>query len=367
MEPKYIVLRKDLEHNIRILQKLAAGKVIWGVVKGNGYGLGIAALARILNDCGVDHLAVTSLAEAQAIREAGLTENPILMLRGSTDPQEVEGLLKLGVILSVGSLEDVSVLEETAERLDVVADVHVEMDTGMGRYGFSTDRVNLKWMLGLYWPGESPHIHPTGIYTHFHTAGDRRTTERQYRAFYNAVQFLQETKCDVGMIHCCNSTAFWKYPEYYEDGVRLGSAILGRVSWAEKAGLRKIGWVEAPIQEIQYLPEGGNVGYGSACNAPRHTELAVVGVGYYHGFAVERGYDVFRPRDCIRGMARYLKYLITRRRLKVIIGSRSCRVMGHVGMLNLEADVSGMQCQPGDLVVIPVNPLDLKGMEVEYR
>ena len=66
------------------------------MVKGNGYGLGIVPLARILNDCGVDHLAVASLAEARTLREAGFTENPILMLRGSADPQEVEELLKLG-------------------------------------------------------------------------------------------------------------------------------------------------------------------------------------------------------------------------------------------------------------------------------
>ena len=51
----------------------------------------------------------------------------------------------------------------------------------------------------------------------------------------------------------------------------------------------------------------------------------------------------------------------------MVVGDRICRVMGHVGMLNLEANVTGMQCRPGAPVLIPVNPLDLKGMEVEYR
>lgn len=138
MEPKYIVKRADLEYNIRVLRNLAKGKVIWGVVKGNGYGLGIVPLARILNDCGVDHLAVASLAEARTLREAGFTENPILMLRGSADPQEVEELLKLGVTLSLGSREDYFTLKRTAERLDVVADVHLELDTGMA--GMATAR-----------------------------------------------------------------------------------------------------------------------------------------------------------------------------------------------------------------------------------
>lgn len=109
------------------------------------------------------------------------------------------------------------------------------------------------------------------------------------------------------------------------------------------------------------------MGYGNACKVSRGHDLAVVGVGYFHGFGVERGYDVFRIRDCLHGMARYLKYMILRRRLTVTIHGKTCRVLGHVGMLNLVADVTGLKCQPGDLVTIQINPLDLKGMEIEYR
>ncbi len=151
------------------------------------------------------------------------------------------------------------------------------------------------------------------------------------------------------------------------DAVRLGSVFLGRVSYAEEAGLSRVGWVEAPIQEVREVQAGSNVGYGSACTVQEDTTLAVVGVGYYHGFAVERGYDVYRPQDCLRNMARYLKYMLTGRKLKVYIADTLCPVLGHVGMLNLVADVTGLECRPGDPVYIPVNPLDRKGMEIEYR
>lgn len=181
------------------------------------------------------------------------------------------------------------------------------------------------------------------------------------------LRFLQFMDCDPGMIHCCNSLAFWKYPQYHMDAVRLGSVFLGRVSYAEEAGLSRVGWVEAPIQEVREVQAGSNVGYGSACTVQEDTTLAVVGVGYYHGFAVERGYDVYRPQDCLRNMARYLKYMLTGRKLKVYIADTLCPVLGHVGMLNLVADVTGLECRPGDPVYIPVNPLDRKGMEIEYR
>ena len=364
MEPKYIVREKALDQNLPVILEKAKGKSIWGVVKGDGYGLGLAYLAQKLNSCGITHFAVTSLPEARGVRDAGLTENPVLMLRGATDPQEAEELLRLDVICSVGSREDAEVLEAAAERLGVTARAHVEIDTGMGRYGFLP--AELPWILPLY-RGEYAHIRVTGPYTHFHTAGHPKVTAHQFERFQQVLRFLQFMDCDPGMIHCCNSLAFWKYPQYHMDAVRLGSVFLGRVSYAEEAGLSRVGWVEAPIQEVREVQAGSNVGYGSACTVQEDTTLAVVGVGYYHGFAVERGYDVYRPQDCLRNMARYLKYMLTGRKLKVYIADTLCPVLGHVGMLNLVADVTGLECRPGDPVYIPVNPLDRKGMEIEYR
>lgn len=364
MEPKYIVREKDLDQNLQVILEKAKGKIIWGVVKGDGYGLGLAYLAQKLNSCGITHFAVTSLPEARGVRDAGLTENPVLMLRGATDPQEAEELLRLDVICSVGSREDAEVLEAAAERLGVTARAHVEIDTGMGQYGFLP--AELPWILPLY-RGEYAHIRVTGTYTHFHTAGHPKVTAHQFERFQQVLRFLQFMDCDPGMIHCCNSLAFWKYPQYHMDAVRLGSVFLGRVSYAEEAGLSRVGWVEAPIQEVREVQAGSNVGYGSACTVQEDTTLAVVGVGYYHGFAVERGYDVYRPQDCLRNMARYLKYMLTGRKLKVYIADTLCPVLGHVGMLNLVADVTGLECRPGDPVYIPVNPLDRKGMEIEYR
>ena len=364
MEPKYIVREKDLDQNLQVILEKAKGKIIWGVVKGDGYGLGLAYLAQKLNSCGITHFAVTSLPEARGVRDAGLTENPVLMLRGATDPQEAEELLRLDVICSVGSREDAEVLEAAAERLGVTARAHVEIDTGMGRYGFLP--AELPWILPLY-RGEYAHIRVTGTYAHFHTAGHPKVTAHQFERFQQVLRFLQFMDCDPGMIHCCNSLAFWKYPQYHMDAVRLGSVFLGRVSYAEEAGLSRVGWVEAPIQEVREVQAGSNVGYGSACTVQEDTTLAVVGVGYYHGFAVERGYDVYRPQDCLRNMARYLKYMLTGRKLKVYIADTLCPVLGHVGMLNLVADVTGLECRPGDPVYIPVNPLDRKGMEIEYR
>ena len=76
---------------------------------------------------------------------------------------------------------------------------------------------------------------------------------------------------------------------------------------------------------------------------------------------------MFRIRDCLRSMGRYLKYLLKRRCLTVEVNGKTCKVLGHVGMVNLIADVTDISCALHDPVKLQINPLDLKGMEVIYR
>ena len=128
-----------------------------------------------------------------------------------------------------------------------------------------------------------------------------------------------------------------------------------------------MGYVRAEVEELRCLPKGHNVGYGGDCRLRRETRIAVVGVGYLHGFSVERGYDVFRPRDCLRSMGRYLKYLLKGKKLWVEVNGHPCPVLGHVGMVNLVADVTDVPCQVHDPVTVQINPLDLKGMDVVFR
>lgn len=359
----YIVEKQDLAHNLQVLREKARGKTIWGVVKGNGYGLGAAKLALTLAEMGISHFAVTDVPEVRALREAGLTESEILMLRCTNEAPEVQELLRLGAICSVGSLEDAAAVEAAAAGLGITARVHVKIDTGMGRYGFLPE----DWPDAVSVFRDYPHIQATGVFTHFHRAGNEQETQLQFILFRMVLSQIRKDGYDPGMVHCCNSLALWYSPEEYQcDAVRLGSALLGRVPYASEAGLRRIGWVEATVEELRRLPGGHNVGYGEY-RVRGETRVAVVSVGYLHGFSVERGYDLFRPKDCLRNMGRYLKYLLQRRRLTVEVNGRPCNVLGHVGMVNLVADVTQIPCRLGDPVRIQINPLDLKAMDVVFR
>ena len=144
----YVVSRDKLSYNIEELKKRANGVPIWAVIKGDGYGLGVLPLAELLGEHGIDRFCVTSLREARILRDNGFDRAQILMLRSVTDREELGELLDLRVILTIGSWECAQMVERAAaDRVDI-AEVHLKIDTGMGRYGFTPD--DMEHLTALY-------------------------------------------------------------------------------------------------------------------------------------------------------------------------------------------------------------------------
>ena len=95
---RYVVKRDDLHHNIRLILEKAAGKTVWGVIKGDGYGLGVVNMARELAGQGIDHFAVTDVSEVRALREAGF-DCPVLMMSATAERDTLRQLLALDAIV----------------------------------------------------------------------------------------------------------------------------------------------------------------------------------------------------------------------------------------------------------------------------
>ena len=265
----YVVEKEALSHNIELLQKMANGVPIWAVLKGNGYGIGVLPLARHLAEAGIDHFCVTEVREAELLRENGFEDASILMLRSTGDPAELNRLMDLRVILTIGSWETACAINAiAAERADVV-EAHLKIDTGMGRYGFLPEDMN--HILGVY--REQKNIAVSGVYTHFNCAfGSKKLTHQEFETFQKTVSAIREAGFETGTVHCCNSSAFLRFPEMHCDGVRLGSAILGRVPFHTK--LRPVGYAEAHVEELRVLPKGHPTGYGAMWTAREDTPVA---------------------------------------------------------------------------------------------
>lgn len=358
----YQVSRETLANNIRLLKKQAGDVPIWAVVKGDGYGLGVLPLAEVLAEEGIDRFCVTEVREAEILRENGFADAQILMLRATSERSELQRLLDLRVILTVGSTQTAALIDRiAAERADIAA-VHIKIDTGMGRFGFLPEET--AQILALY--RERKNLAICGMYTHFNCAfADDALTQREFDAFRQVVETVRAAGLETGTVHCCNSSAFWKHPEMHCDGVRLGSAILGRMPFRTK--LRPVGFVQTQIDAVRTLPKGHSTGYGATWHAKKDTPIAIIPVGWYHGFRVSCQPTLSTRNACFRAALGNLKRMLRPERVTVEINGTPCPVVGAIGMLHCAVDVTGVACTVGDSVTLPLNPLHRNGIPVVFR
>ena len=279
-----------LARNLDRLRRAASARII-GVVKGNGYGLGLTDYARFLTEHGVDMLAVSTAEEAAALRQAGIAAE-VLMLSSTAVPRDVAVLLDCGAILTVGSCAAAETVSAVAVEKGVTARVHVKLDTGMGRFGFLPQDVTEAAALLK----SLPSMRVEGVFTHFANTTDEALTRRQYQQFQEGAALLERAGIETGLRHVCASSAFLRYPEMQLDAVRLGSALLGRLSVPDPLGLEKIGWLETQVMELKDLPSGWKVGYTGAYRTKRPTRLALLPAGYTSGVGVTEESNALRLR-----------------------------------------------------------------------
>lgn len=358
----YIVERSSLANNLDIVLKQANGTPVRAVLKGNGYGLGIQPMAELCREKGITRFAVFDPQEVIKLRESGVTEEQILLLLPLAHESEVEQLWDQNVIYTIGGRDSGDVLCEVARRHGEPANAHIKIDTGMGRFGFLPSEMDE--IKSMYEANDALQI--TGIYTHFHTALSRSDTMVQFKLFEETCNRLQAAGHDIGERHCANTTTLFLYPEMHMDSVRTGSGILGRVAFPGEYGMQKVGYVEADIESIRTLPKGTNIGYGGVYHLKRETKVAVIGVGFYHGFGTQRTRNIFRFRDYVRQGIDLLRSMVHPNKLSVTINGKTAYVLGNVGMMNTYIDVTELDCSLQDKVRIEVNPLLQKDLPIRY-
>lgn len=337
---------------------------IIAVVKGNGYGLGLVEYTKFLIDQGLSFFAVATIEEAVALREAGIQEE-ILMLSSTAIKEEVEILIKNKIILTIGSKEDVEIVEQIGKEQNKEVNVHLKIDTGFGRYGFIYNKRDE--MIEIV--KQAKHIKIQGTFSHFSVSFfDDHYTKVQFDRFMDTIAVLQMNEIQTGMLHICNSSAFLKFPHMHLNAVRIGSAFLGRLSFQNTIGLKKIGHLEAQITEIKELPKGFNIGYSNIYKTPKKMKVAIIPCGYMNGVNVKNDKDMFRSIDKIRYLVQSIKAFAKKQAIYVEINGSKCEVLGRIGTYHVVCDIGQKNIKIGDIAVFPINTkfVDAK-LRREYR
>lgn len=353
---RLIIDRAAIRTNMAVIKERAQKAALYGVVAGEGGGVGTVRLARLLRDEGVTRFGVSSVSEAQQLREAGFETEEILMLRSTVDREELERLVDLSVVCTVSSVDTGLALNAVAENRSTVAEAHIQVDTGLGFGGFLISEPE-KILLAYR---SLPNVALSGIYTQLHAVtGKSQEVERQLKEFQQVLEAIHKAGFETGTVHAAGSFALLHFDDARLDAVRAGSAVLGRCRRTKGDGLATVGYGEASITEVRWLPKGHTVGVDKLIPMTKPTRVAVLPVGYQNGFGVER------PRS--RGLLEFWRAWKRSRSRTVRLNGQRVRVIGSIGASETILNVTDVKCSTGDVATFELDPLYARGMPIEFR
>lgn len=353
-----VVESKNLKHNLKIVREIIEKnkketKII-AVIKGNGYGLGLVEYAQFLADNGIDFFAVATVEEAVKLRKSGIKKE-ILMMSSTAVKKDIEILIENEIILTIGSEGVGKAVDEIAQKMEQKVKVHLKIDTGFGRYGFIYNQQEEMIKAIKNWKN----IKIEGMFSHLSLAfyGKGKETKEQYDRFIKCVEKLKKNEIEPKMLHICNSSAFLRFPDMYLNAVRIGSALLGRLSIPNQWGFKKVGYLTSNVAEIKTVPAGYNIGYSNSYKTKTETKIAIVPCGYADGFNVKVDRDMFRPIDKLRYIIRDIKDSFKKQQIYVTINGEKCKVLGRLGMFHVSVDITGKSIKINDEVKFEVSPM----------
>ncbi|MBN8281916.1 alanine racemase [Zoogloea sp.] len=312
--PRPIRASIDLEalrHNYLVARSRAGQARTFAVVKANAYGHGLTQAIRALGPV-ADGFALLDLAEARALREAGLSQ-PIALLEGFFEPADLTTVVELGLTPTIHNEGQLTMLEQAG--LATPIDVMLKINSGMNRLGFSdaTFGAALARLRALAC------VRQITLMTHFARADDEVGIAAQMALFRTLTSGL-------GLpLSLANSAALLRFPEATGDLVRPGIMLYGGspmpdMSSAEDLGLKPVMTLSSEIIAVQALAAGERVGYGGTFEAPGPMRIGVVACGYADGY----------PRHAPTGTP-------------ILVGGRRTRTLGRVSMDMLACDLTHLE------------------------
>ncbi|MDR1160113.1 MAG: alanine racemase [Syntrophomonadaceae bacterium] len=285
---KWIEIDLDaIKNNLQQVQSgLENGIRLIAVIKNNAYGQGALESARVLYQNGVSFFAVSYLGEALELKQSGIKGN-IMLLTPLLSEDEYTEAIKNNITLTIASLKDWEKVCYFSTRLRMLTTIHLKIETGLGRFGFSNAEEIFKLLKEPY---EEEYVYIEGIYTHMAQAQNERYTQKQFSLFEHTCEKLEEAGRHIPIKHCANSTVFIKYPYLHLDAVRIGTLLTGQYPAGKLPHVLELKdpyKYKCRIISLKNLKKGSKIGYNSTYKIKKDAQIAVIPVGYCDGLALE--------------------------------------------------------------------------------
>ena len=255
------------------------------MVKAFGYGSGNLEVSNVLQFHNVDYLTVAFADEGVELRRAGINL-PIMVM--SPEVNSYDNIIKYHLEPEVFSFRNLEFIERAIENLALPEahplNVHIKLDTGMHRLGFSNSELpelirRIK---------ANPMLHVKSVFSHLATAdnpAEDAFTLSQIHNFEEGSRMIVEAFPHV-LRHILNTAGITRFPQYQFDMVRLGIGLYGVPTCeADKGVLQPVVSLKTTINQIKHIPAGDSIGYNRHGRAEHDMRIGIIPIGYADGLA----------------------------------------------------------------------------------
>lgn len=303
---------------------------IMAIIKADGYGHGAIAVGKSI-DSYVDAFGIATVQEGIELRRAGFIK-PILIL-GFNPALYINEAIEHDLIQTVFDYDTAMAIAEEARRIKKKAKIHIKLDTGMTRIGFTNSQVSIEVIKKI---AQLEDIEIDGIFTHFASADkkDKNSANRQLKHYLEFVAKLEKENITIPVKHASNSAGIIDMPEANLNMVRSGISTYGLYPSEEvnksQLLLKPALQLKSHIVFVKEVEAGIGVGYGSTYITSKRTKIATIPVGYGDGY----------PRQLSS-------------KGRVLVRGKSAPILGRICMDQFMIDVTEIEgVVTGDLVTL---------------
>ncbi|MDK2771832.1 MAG: bifunctional UDP-N-acetylmuramoyl-tripeptide:D-alanyl-D-alanine ligase/alanine racemase [Flavobacterium sp.] len=326
------VLEIDLDaltNNLNFYKsKLKPETKIMVMVKAFGYGNGGFEIAKLLEHLKVNYLGVAFADEGVELRKAGISI-PIMVM--NPEIHSFSTMIAYDLEPEIYSINELNEFVKIAQQKNVASyPIHIKIDTGMHRLGF--EKPQLEQLIAIL--KETNLVEVKSIFSHLATSDDtsfRKFTLEQFKRYTEASELIIENLKAKPIQHILNTSGIFNYPEFQLNMVRLGIGLYGvGNSDEENQKLQNVSTLKSIISQIREVSPEESIGYGRKFRVTNHMKIATIPIGYADGIRRAWGNE--------KGF--------------VSIKNQKATILGNVCMDMLMVDITNIDCQEGDEVII---------------